>query len=67
MGCGCNKKINGQVIQQGATAGRRAVYQVVKNGQVLSEFGTPMEARRAASEAGARVRIISQPVTSAVT
>ena len=65
MGCGCNKKRAEGVIS-GTAAGRRAVYQVVKDGTVLSEFGTPMEARRAASEAGARVRITSQPITAVV-
>jgi hypothetical protein len=64
MGCGCAKKrgVNGEVISQGAFAGRKAVYQVVKDGQVVSEFGTPMEARKAATEAGGRVRITSQPM-----
>lgn len=62
MGCGCaKKKLNGQVVN-GAVAGRRAVYQVVVDGQVTSEFTTPMEARRAATESGGRVRITSQPM-----
>lgn len=62
MGCGCaKKKINGQVVN-GAVAGRQAVYQVVKDGQVVSESTTPMEARRAATEVGGRVRITSQPI-----
>ena len=64
MGCGCAKKrgVNGEVISNGAIAGRKAVYQVVKDGQVVSEFGTPLEARRAATEQGGRVRISSQPM-----
>jgi hypothetical protein len=63
MGCGCaKKKLNGQVVN-GASAGRKAVYQVLKDGQVLSEFDTPSEARKAATEAGARVRITSQPIS----
>ena len=62
MGCGCaKKKLNGQTVM-GASAARRAVYEVVKDGQILSSFNTPMEARKAATEAGARVRITSQPV-----
>lgn len=65
MGCGCAKKrgVNGEVVSNGAVAGRKAVYQVVKDGQVLSEFPTSMEARRVAAEEGARVRVTSQPMT----
>lgn len=64
MACGCAKKrgVNGELISQGNIAGRRAVYQVVKDGQVVSEYGTPMEARKAATDAGGRVRITSQPI-----
>lgn len=65
MGCGCNKRrgVNGEIVTSGISAGRKAVYQVVKDGQVVSEFSTPMEARKAASEVGARVRISSQAMT----
>lgn len=51
----------------GVSAARHAVYQVVKDGQTISEFSTPMEARKAAAEAGARVRITSQQTSPVVT
>lgn len=66
MACGCQKKkLNGELVGT-TSAGRRAVYQVVIDGQVTSEFSTPMEARRAATAAGGRVRITSQPTATVV-
>ena len=65
MGCGCGKKkAAGQTV--GNTAIRTAVYQVVKDGQTVSEFSTPQEARKAAAEAGGRVRISSRAGAAAV-
>lgn len=61
MGCGCQKKkLNGQLVGT-TSAGRQAVYQVIgSDGQVASEHSSPMEARKAATAAGGRVRITSQ-------
>jgi len=66
MACGCQKKrLNGQLVGT-TSAGRKAVYQVVVNGQVTSEFSTPMEARKAAAAEGGRVRVTSQPLPTVV-
>lgn len=65
MGCGCGKKkAQGQVL--GNTSIRTAVYQVVKDGQVVSEHSTPADARKAAAESSGRVRITSRAVSNAV-
>lgn len=66
MGCGCNKKIgNGQAM--GARSARTAVYQVVdKGGSVVSEHTTAGDARKAAVEAGGRIRVTSKSTSGAV-
>lgn len=67
MACGCQKKkLNGEIVGT-TSAGRRAVYEVVVDGQTLSSHSTPMEARKAATASGGRVRISSQPLPTVVT
>lgn len=67
MGCGCQKKrLNGQLVGT-TSAGRKAVYQVINaDGLVISEYSTPMEARKAASAAGGRVRVTSKALPTVV-
>lgn len=61
FGCGCNKN-------KGAAAGprtsRQTVYQVVKDGGVVSEFGTLSEARTEAIATSGQVRVSSKTVTT---
>lgn len=59
MGCGCNKaRSNGALSTPRAV--RRTVYQVIKNGAVVSEFGTLAEARTEAVSQDGQVRVSSK-------
>lgn len=55
MGCGCGGK--GQVS---ARASRSTIYQVLVQGQVVSEHPTLPDARSAAVTAGGRVKVTSK-------
>lgn len=60
MGCGCNKRAqNGQVAPR---AIRQTVYQVIKNGSVISEFGSLSEARQDAIAQSGQVRVSSKTI-----
>lgn len=59
MGCGCNKKAQNGVAAS-PRAIRRTVYQVIKDGSVLSEFGTLAEARKEAVASSGQVRVSSK-------
>lgn len=61
MGCGCNKaRSNGALAAPRAS--RQTVYQVIKNGGVVSEFSTLQEARKEAITADGQVRVSSKLV-----
>ena len=66
MGCGCRKgAVAGTPL--GNSASRTAVYQALdSNGAVISEHTQPMDARKAAVEAGGRVRITSRNTADVV-
>lgn len=54
MGCGCGK---GGIT---ARSSRSTIYQVLVNGQVVSEHPTLPDARTAAITAGGRVKVTSK-------
>ena len=60
MGCGCNKRAQNGVVAPRAI--RQTVYQVVKDGGILSEFGTLSEARREAVAQSGQVRVSSKTI-----
>lgn len=59
FGCGCNK--GSKQVPGAAPAARRVtVYQVLTNGNVVNEFSSLPEARKAAIQAGGRVKVTSK-------
>ena len=73
MGCGCSKakqvatKSSAKVVQAPGgppAAGRVAMYQVVKDGEVVLETKSPVKARGEASRLRAHLRVTSVEATS---
>lgn len=60
FGCGCNKN---KVAAATSRTTRQTIYQVVKNGGVVSEFGSLSEARTEAISDGGQVRVSSKLVS----
>lgn len=66
MGCGCKKSTPAKQMV-GTASSQNAVFQVLDSqGQLINEFSTPGEARKAAAAAGGRVRITSRAVANSV-
>lgn len=71
MGCGCGKGKAGSPLPQATiqtasapTAARIAVYEVVKDGEVVLSTTTPSAARSEAKRVGGSVRVTSRQAST---